>query len=311
MEAKFNRDGAPAGLRIYTMGRQPQSLVQLDPEMTVSSGQAFLWEKIDMSWYGVHGSRIVRFSKSRNDDGFEFKSFPEDDGAVERGLFRLDDDVGSIIAEISRDPLVCSLASRYAGLRLMRQEPEQCLFSFVCASNTNIPMIRRMLGALAKKYGEAVSVDGRTFHTFPSAGALHRADEGELRSCGLGYRAKALKAAAGAVATGELDLGLLKKVGYDDARKELLKLYGVGPKIADCVLLFSLDKLDAFPIDVWIARALASNYRQLAAPGTKFAGKLTLRQYEAVSKGAREYFGRYAGYAQQFLYYHMRQGKKW
>lgn len=295
------------------MGRQPQSLVQLDPGMTVSSGQAFLWEKMGRSWYGVHGSRIVRFSKKRDGDGgFEFASFPEDDVvAVESGLFRLDDDIGSIIAEISRDPLVCSLAARYAGLRLMRQEPEQCLFSFVCASNTNIPMIRRMLGALAKKYGKAVSVDGLTFHTFPSASALHRAEESELRSCGLGYRAKALKAAAGAVATGALNLNLLKKMGYDDARKELLQLYGVGPKIADCVLLFSLDKLDAFPIDVWIARALASNYHQLALQDAKFSSKLTLRQYEAVSKGAREYFGRYAGYAQQFLYYHMRQGKKW
>ncbi|MER3408358.1 MAG: hypothetical protein C4292_06485 [Nitrososphaera sp.] len=119
---------------------------------------------------------------------------------------------------------------------------------------------------------------------------------------------------AGAVATGALDLNRLKMASYDEAKRELLQLYGVGPKIADCVMLFSLDKLEAFPIDVWIARGLAANYSWLAL-NARFDknnnNKLTLRQYEEVSKRAREYFGCYAGYAQQFLYYHMRQGKKW
>jgi N-glycosylase/DNA lyase len=201
--------------------------------------------------------------------------------------------------------------SAYPGLRLMRQDPAQCIVSFVCASNTNIPMIRRMLGTLSTKYGEKIVADGSEFHAFPAVRALHKATEAELRACGLGYRAKAIKAAAKAISTGALDSEQLKKADYNDAKAELVKIYGIGNKIADCILLFSLEKLDSFPIDVWIARALLGHYGWLA--GRKMSEKLTEKQYEDVSGAARKYFGRYAGYAQQFLYYHMRQdaGKKW
>ncbi|AIC14432.1 DNA-3-methyladenine glycosylase family protein [Nitrososphaera viennensis] len=289
--------------------RQPPLLTRFDPETSVNSGQVFLWEKSGQAWYGIHADKVVKFS---NQDGvLVFESFPEEKD-VERSMFRLDDDTDAIFAEIARDPLVQKLVASYPGLRLMRQDPVQCIISFACASNTNIPMIRRMLGALSRKYGQKVVADGKEFHTFPSVQALHKTSESELRACGLGYRAKAIKAAAGAMADGSLDLDYLKKADYGEARAELLKVHGIGPKIADCILLFSLDKLDAFPIDVWIARALASHYGWLA--GKKMSEKkLTGRQYIEVSEAARRYFGRYAGYAQQFLYYHMRQdaGRKW
>jgi N-glycosylase/DNA lyase len=283
---------------------RPSLVPDFDPEISVNSGQAFLWQQVDRNWYGVHGDCIVKFSKSR--DGFEFSSFPERKGVV-RDLFRLDDDVDSISAEMSRDPLIAGLLKTYGGLRLMRQDSAQCLFSFVCATNTNIPMIRRMLYTLAKKYGQKVTADGMEFHTFPSAEAMSKISEPELRACGLGYRAKAVMAVAQGIESGTLDLAMLKKTGYADAKQELLKIYGVGPKLADCVLLFSLDKLEAFPIDIWIARALATHYGWLG----KFGEKLTTRQYEELSESARKHFGRHAGYAQQYLYYHMRQGKKW
>lgn len=285
-----------------------QSLApSFDPVVSVNSGQVFLWEKRGDSWYGVHGDHIVKFVQTGG--RAEFQSFPEIK-SCEHTMFRLGDDK-KIFAEISRDPLVGRLVKAYPGLRLMRQEPAQCMFSFVCASNTNIPMIRRMLYSLSRKFGSRIKVDGMEFFTFPSAIRLHKATEGELRLCGLGYRAKAVKAAAEGIATGRLDFGALKKAEYTQAKKELLQIYGIGNKIADCILLFSLEKLDAFPIDVWIARALSGNYGWLQEK--KFGDKLTPRQYEIVSEGARRYFGRYAGYAQQFLYYHMRQdaGKKW
>lgn len=287
---------------------EPSLVQDFDPEISVNSGQVFLWEKMGDKWYGIHGGHVVRFSKSMG--LADFASFPESSG-IERSMFRLDDDAISIFAEISKDELLGRLVKSYRGLRLMRQEPEQCLFSFVCASNTNIPMIRRMLHALAKKFGKKVKVDGKEFWTFPQARAIQRATEGDLRACGLGYRARALKAVAHAITSGSVDLESLKKAPYEEARQELLKVYGVGPKIADCVLLFSLEKLEAFPIDVWIARALSSHYSWI--PGQKFGEKLTARQYEALSDSARQHFGRHAGYAQQYLYYHMRQGagKRW
>jgi N-glycosylase/DNA lyase len=276
--------------------------------MSINSGQVFLWEKHGDSWYGIHGDRVIRLSKV--DGHAEFTAFPED-RSCEQNMFRLGDDVRTIFAEISRDQLVRRLIRTHPGLRLMRQEPHQCLFSFVCASNTNIPMIRRMLYMLTRKFGRRVKVDDSEFFTFPSAADINRASLDELRACGLGYRAKAIKAAAGSIASGQLDFDALRNAGYEEAKKELLHVYGVGNKIADCVLLFSLEKLDAFPIDVWIARALAGHYSWLHKK--KFSDKITPNQYEHLSKSARGYFGMYAGYAQQYLYYHMRHsaGKKW
>jgi N-glycosylase/DNA lyase len=279
-----------------------------DPVASINSGQVFLWEKHSNSWYGIHGEQVIKFTQS---DGYvEFCSFPEDKSCDQK-IFRLDDDIKKIFEEISHDPLVCRLTKAYPGLRLIRQDPHQCLFSFVCATNTNIPMIRRMLYNMARKFGRRTKVDGMEFFTFPSAADINRATVDELRGCGLGYRTKAIKAVADAITSGRLDFDSLKKASYYESRKELLQIYGIGNKIADCVLLFSLEKLDAFPIDVWIAKALASYYSWLHT--IKFSDKIAPHQYEQLSEVAREYFGKYAGYAQQYLYYYMRQaaGKKW
>ena len=279
-----------------------------DPVVSINSGQVFLWEKHENSWYGIHGDQVIKFTQSDKD--IEFLSFP-DDKSCDQKIFRLDDDIKKIFEGISHDPLIYRLVRLYPGLRLIRQKPHQCLFSFVCASNTNIPMIRRMLYNMTRKLGKRTKVDGIDFFTFPSAADINRASVDELRACGLGYRTKAIKAAAYSIASGRLDFDLLKKVSYYESKKELLQVYGIGNKTADCVLLFSLEKLDAFPIDVWIARALASHYSWLHKG--KFHDKIAPHQYDQLSDGARSYFGRYAGYAQQYLYYHIRHlaGKKW
>jgi N-glycosylase/DNA lyase len=280
-----------------------------DPVISINSGQVFLWEKHKISWYGIYGDQVIKFTQS--DKSIEFFSFPEDKSCDQK-IFRLDDDIKKIFGEISHDPLICRLAKAYPGLRLIRQEPHQCLFSFVCASNTSIPMIRRMLYNMTRKFGKHTKVDGIDFFTFPSAAAINKASVDELRSCGLGYRTKAIKAAADAIVSGRLDFDLLKKASYYESKKELLQVYGIGNKIADCMLLFSLEKLDAFPIDVWIARALGRHYSWLHK-SKKFHDKIAPHQYEQLSDSARRYFGKYAGYAQQYLYYHTRQvaGKKW
>ncbi|MDQ3884864.1 MAG: DNA repair protein [Thermoproteota archaeon] len=279
-----------------------------DPVSSINSGQVFLWEKHNNSWYGIHGDRVIKFTQYEG--CFEFCSFPEDKSCDQK-IFRLDDDIQKIFKEISHDPLVGRLTRAYPGLRLIRQDPHQCMFSFVCATNTNIPMIRRMLYNLTRKFGKRTKVDGMEFFTFPTAADINRAAVDELRDCGLGYRTKAIKAVADAIISGRLDFDSLKKTNYYESKKELLQIYGIGNKIADCALLFSLEKLDAFPIDVWIARALARHYSWLYT--IKFSDKIAPHQYEQLSEVVRRYFGKYAGYAQQYLYYYMRQaaGKKW
>ncbi len=261
-----------------------------------------------MSWYGIDSDRVLKISIS--EDGVEFASFPES-GSWEHRFFRLDDDLESVGMNLASDSLVGDLMRKYSGLRILSQDPEQCMFSFVCASNTNIPMIRRMLYNIARKLGKSIMYDGIEFFTFPSASIIDKASVGELRSCGLGYRAKAVKAVATKLVNGELDLGELRRSTYHDAKVQLLQVYGIGNKIADCILLFSLDKIEAFPIDVWIARALSRHYQSLY--DCRIGEKLTPCQYENISGRMRDYFGRYAGYAQQYLYYDIRMdsGKTW
>ena len=291
------------------MTRNNHHSKNFDPVISINSGQVFLWEKYGNSWYGIHGDHVIKFTMTA-DGRSEFSSFPEV-ALCQYDIFRLDDDICKILDQISQDPFVHNLVGLYPGLRLMRQEPHQCLFSFLCASNTNIPMIRRMLNLLTKKFGNRVQVDGKDFFTFPSATSIYRASVSELRSCSLGYRIKSVKAAADLIVNCKLSFDGLKKASYEQARQELLQIYGIGNKIADCILLFSLEKLDAFPIDVWIARALAHHYAWLYS--RKFSDKITNRQYQLLSDVARKHFGKYAGYAQQYIYYHMRQdaGKKW
>ena len=286
-----------------------QSGVQsFDALTSISSGQVFLWEKIGDAWYGINGGRILKISAQ--DQLPEFSAHPEF-GTWTCDFFRLDDEIEKVFSALSRDPLVASLLAKYPGLRLLRQDPEQCLFSFICASNTNIQMIRRMLYNLTRKFGARLECYGHEFFTFPSASTLNRAPMAELQSCGLGYRARSVKAAAQKITDGTLDLYELRRMGYEEAKDSLLQVYGIGNKIADCILLFSLDKLDAFPIDVWIARALAKHYCSLI--DSKIGEKLTAHQYRVISAKMRDHFEKYAGYAQQYLYFDIRQnaGKSW
>src|SRR5919197_5412653 len=149
-----------------------------NPEISVNSGQMFLWQKFDNSWYGVYGDHILKFSILGQDkegtnehDNVQFFSFPEFRN-WERHVFRLDDDIKNILSGFSKDSILSKAIRMYPGLRVMRQDPNQCMISFACASNTNISMIRRMLGNLCRKFGNRVFVDGREFFTFPTATRL-------------------------------------------------------------------------------------------------------------------------------------------
>jgi len=287
----------------------------LKPVITVNSGQMFLWEEYQNVWYGVYGNYILKFSISEDNSLF-FDSFPRLNH-WEKIVFRLDDDIDYISSLFVSDSIVSQSFRTYSGLRLMRQDPYQCMISFACSSNTNIAMIRRMLRNLCRKFGKKTQVDEKTFFTFPTVRNLYNASINELCSCGTGYRAKTIKSIAENIISGSVLIDELCHCNYDEAKKKLLNIYGIGNKIADCILLFSLEKIEAFPIDVWIARSLYSYYselfnRQNLRLDLK-STKLTANQYDVVSKIMRQHFGKYAGYAQQYLYFHMRQkaNRKW
>ncbi|HMK32197.1 MAG TPA: DNA glycosylase [Nitrosopumilaceae archaeon] len=269
-----------------------QEFTRINLDTTINSGQVFLWDKIDGVWYGVNGAEILRVKQNP----FEIISSekkPSD-------FFRQDDNMEKILKEISKDKLVRSAVESFPGLRLLRQDPFQCYISFICSSNSSIQNIKQMLKRMCQKFGKKIDFDGHEFFAFPTVEKLAKANMKDLLSCGLGFRAKYVKAATTSVHSGALKLNFLKKSDYKHAKEELENIYGIGNKVADCILLFSLEKLESFPIDRWTQRILQKYYSK------KFFGliekSLTEKNYEAIHKKIVEYFGPYAGYSQQFLF---------
>ena len=292
-----------------------------NPELTINSGQMFLWQKIRDAWYGIHTDRVLKLSiedkcSDQQNSRIKYESFPEDRG-WEKKLFRMDDDIDKILNTISFDPLVRNSIMRFRGLRVMRQDPIQCMFSFLCASNINIQRIRKILFNLCRHFGKKMTVNGDQFFTFPSPIDLHKATISELVTCGTGYRAKSVKMLATKIQDREIVPEELNRMSYEDSKRALLGIHGIGDKTADCILLFSLEKLEAFPIDTWIARIVSHNYelpvgkKKTGTNGQKI--HLSHQQYRYLSNRMRMHFGIYAGYAQQYLYYYSRHiaGRKW
>ena len=268
-----------------------------DLSATLESGQVFRWRRVDSGWYaGVVGQHPVLVSQV--EDGLAFRCGQGTEEAVRRALrdyLRLEDDLRAIYREVGDDPRVAEAIRRCRGLRLLRQEPWECLVSFVCSSVSNIPRISRTLEAVAQRYGRAVSLAGHTLYAFPTPEELARVRESDLRELGLGFRAKYVAEIAPAVAAGRVDFAALRRASYEEAKAELMSLPGIGAKVADCVLVFSLDKLEGFPVDRWVRRCLKEWYFQ----GSTISDA-------ALLSWAQGRWGRHAGYVQQYLFHDRR-----
>ena len=260
---------------------------------TLGSGQAFRWQQVGEWYYGVVAGSIWKIRQAGR--GLEFSSAPEPEERtvpLARSYFRLDDDLVAIYRCIGGDRRVARAVRRYRGLRLLRQEPWECLVSFIISAYSNIRRITGHVEQLSEAYGDPVSLDGHHRYTFPSPARLAEAGEEEFRRMGLGYRAKFLARLARSLLDRGLDPVELRAWPYAEAKAELLRIYGVGEKVADCILLFSLDKLEAFPVDVWVRRAVMEWYHP--------EEKATDRQLRL---WAAERFGPLAGYAQQYMFH--------
>jgi N-glycosylase/DNA lyase len=283
-------------------------------DYTLDSGQVFRWERKGEWWYGVVPGGVLKVRQEGESLRCSSASDILGSGFV-RSYFRLDEDLKEILASIAVDKPVIQAVQKFYGLRLIRQERWECLASFLLATNANIPRIKKMVAAVCAKYGEPFEFEGIRYTSFPKPETLASASLDDLRGCGLGYRAPFLKRVATSVSEGRVDFTELSIHDYEEARKELMRklfgeklLLGVGPKVADCVLLYSLGKDEAFPIDVWISRELTTSYPRLFGVKLKKQlvreGKVRLGSgdYERISMAVRKHFGRYAGYAQQYLY---------
>lgn len=259
-----------------------------DLDHTLRCGQVFRWRENKDGWIGIADNSLIK-AKQEGD-----VLIVESDLAMEdvMNYFRLNDDLDDIYEHISKDEVMSKAIARYRGMRLVRQDPWECLISYICSINNRIPQIERMIQNLSKCFGEEIC-DG--FYSFPGTERLANAFPEELKKCKFGFRVEWTLDIAKKVCGDGLQLEKLKNMDYQSAKRELLKVNGVGHKVADCVLLYSLDKLEAFPVDVHIRRVIRREYlKDERTSDTK------------IREWAERYFGKYAGYAQQYLFYYER-----
>lgn len=279
---------------------------------TLDCGQVFRWNKSADWWEGVIGENLVKIRQVGN--RLTFEAYPEiPRESTVWSYFRLDDDLPEILAALDKDAYIHEAIEKYRGLRLIRQDTWECLISYVCSRRTKIEQIKRVIQSLSRTFGR--KIDGEHY-TFPTPQALAHAGLDDIERCDLPYgRGEAEDISAIARRTVDLGVNLndLRFVSYETAKRRLLSLYsghGVGQKVADCVCLFALEKLEAIPIDVWVKRVLLESYPQLYDPiflrKVSQKRQLTPAEYTRLSLTAREYFGDYVGYAQEYLYYYRR-----
>ncbi|MFD1515399.1 DNA-3-methyladenine glycosylase family protein [Halomarina rubra] len=286
-----------------------------DLQATVESGQTYVWSREDDrmfedtlahggdAWYStvvpeaVTGGAPAVVRARQHDGRLEWEAAVDAHDHLVR-LLRLDDDLDAIMAATPEDPLLDAAFDRYRGMRLVRDPSFPCLVSFICSAQMRVSRIHGMQERLAREYGTPVEFDGATYHAFPTPEQLATATEVDLRDLSLGYRAPYVARTAEMVATGEAHPDTARSLDYEDAREFLTQFVGVGEKVADCVALFSLDFLEAVPLDTWIRTAIADHYPDCEGGN-----------YAETSRAIRERFGGdYAGYAQTYVFFHLRTG---
>jgi N-glycosylase/DNA lyase len=268
---------------------------------SINSGQVFLWEKNGTDWYGINGQDILKI----NENGI-IKSILNS----KTNFFRKNDNMQEIIKSISKDETVKKSVKQYEGLRIFKQDPFQCMISFIISSNSNIQKIKNSLEKISKKFGKKVKIQNKEFFLFPKPEKLANASIEEIKKCGVGYRAPFIKQASKMIVLKKINFKYLEKCDYQEAKKNICLIPGVGNKVADCILLFSLNKLEAFPLDTWMIKILEKYYSNQFNIETK---TITKKQYQILHEKIVNYFGPYCGYAQQFLFKMERENynKKW
>jgi N-glycosylase/DNA lyase len=288
-----------------------------DLQITLDSGQVFHWQKVGDGFIGaiadlpiyveqragtlrvlVEGGAPATPSE-RHAEGLGSQELAPPVRKLVEHYFALDHPLADICDSFPDDPVMNAARDFCQGLRIIRQPKWECLAMFICSSMKQVAHIRQISLALRKRFGQQRRIADHVVYTFPLAQRLAQASERDLRECKLGYRAKNLRATARLVSSGQADLEAWSALSDAELRKQLCALPGVGPKIANCVMLFAFERLRAFPIDVWIDRVLRQQY----FPRRNKMTAQMVRQF------TERYFGEHGGYAQQYLFHHARTGR--
>ena len=261
---------------------QINNINDLDLAQTLDCGQAFRWKaQADGSFTGVAHGKLITFrmdGSTLNIDGAEDDDFEQ----IWKNYLDLNLDYGSIRTELSELHPVLKEASQFApGIRILNQEPWEALCSFIISQNNNIPRIKGIVERLCQNFGDQIKDD---FYTFPTAEKIAEMTPEQLAPIRAGFRARYIIDGAKKVASGEVNLEAVRNMEIDEARRELMKITGVGVKVADCTLLYGLHRLDCFPLDVWMKRAMAVLFPEMKPTD----------------------FGKYGGIAQQYIFHYSR-----
>lgn len=261
---------------------------------TLLSGQAFRWKKVQEGWESVISGRWVRLVEEP--EGIRaFTMQRADDWRWLRDYLQIDIKLPSVIDTFPKDEHLRNAVAECRGLRLLKQDKWECLASFILSSTKQIVQIQQIVGLLCVRFGRVVAAPSAGWHAFPDVEQIAQLSEADLRCCKMGFRAPYLKGSAEMIMRGDVSLEAIAEMDVVEARAQLMRLPGVGRKIADCVLLFAYGFQQAFPVDVWVLKAIRQLYFPRRRPNAKRVQKFT-----------ESYFGPNAGYAQQYLFHYMR-----
>lgn len=272
-----------------------------DLETTMTCGQTFCWHRLEGNLYEEGPSKFYTFRngqpiivEAKNSKLIINTELPKKEVKKSLGLHH---DLEEIFSSVETHEKLEEAKEELWGLRVVQDEFFPCLISYLLSPQMRIPRIKQMHNKISRKYGGTEEFNGKELLRFPTIDELSKATEEELRELGTGYRAKYIVETIKILQSEEFDYKNISRMDYADAREEMKKLYGVGDKVADCVLLFSLGFYEAYPIDTWADKALEKHFPEIYS-----------EDYEELSKNMREYFGEYSGYAQEYIFHAARKG---
>jgi N-glycosylase/DNA lyase len=265
-------------------------------------GQCFRFNKTSKTaenhYEGVAFGKYLRAYQNKKENKIYFETNIDDFNNIWRDFFDIDRDYKTIFETLRKDEILRKASDFCPGIRILKQEPFECLISFIISANNNIPRIKKTIERLCENFGTAAGGihDAPYYYTFPDAEKIASLTLDDLDVLHSGFRAKYILGAAKNIADGDINLESVYKMPLDEGSEYLQRIKGVGAKIAACVLLFAYNKLEAFPVDVWIKRVLEKYYPYDSSNLLNFS--------------PQEYFGEYAGIAQEYLYYYERKNEK-
>lgn len=268
-----------------------------DAKSTFECGQCFRWREVDENLFEgvVEGEYAQIF---QDESLLEIKATGSLDEKFWEHYLALDEPYDTYQSILSSDEFVKKSIEYTNGIRIMKQRPWETLISFILSSNNNIKRISGSIEKLSEKYGSQIQTwNKKIAYAFPTAGQLEGISAEEYKTLGVGYRDKYLVDAVDKILSGEVNLESIIDMEYKEAKKELMKIKGVGSKVADCVLLFGFDFKEAFPIDVWVKRVMLNLYEN------------EIDSEKQIAEFASNHFGKYGGIAQQYLFHYARSEK--